>query len=161
MQSATLFRLSGAAAVAGGMLRIANTFTLHMFDPHSLALIYLATDVFLLLGLIGWYASRADSLGASGAVGFVIAVVGILVIRSTDLFPASGYRIGATALLAGLVVASIPILLRRGGPVLAPVLWLLSFVCGLASMVIAPLATLSAVLFGAGFICAGFGLLRS
>jgi len=161
MQNKTLFRLSGIAAIAGGALRIANTVTMHMFDPHTLALSYLATDVFLLFGLIGWYASRANGLGVSGVIGFSVAIIGILIIRSADLFPGQGYLLGATALLAGLVVMSVPALLRRDGPILTPVLWLSSFICAMASIMIAPLAVVSAALFGAGFICAGLGLLRT
>lgn len=161
MQSTTIFRLSGIAAIAGGTLRIANTFTMHAFDPHTLALTYFATDVFLLFGLIGWYASRAGRLGVSGVIGFVVAVIGILVIRSADLFPGQGYLLGATVLLAGLVVMSVPVLLRRDGPILTPVLWLSSFICAMAAIMIAPLAIVSAALFGAGFICAGLGLLRA
>lgn len=160
MQSTTILRLSGAAAIAGGALRIANTFTTHLLDPHTLVFTYLVTDVFLLFGLMGWYASRANKLGLSGVIGLAIAVIGILIIRSADLFPGYGYLLGATALLAGLAVMSVPALLRRDGPMLSPVLWLLSFVCALASVALAPLAIVSAVLFGAGFICAGLGLIR-
>lgn len=161
MQSKAIFRLSGAAAITGGVLRIANTFTIHLFDTHTLALSWFATDVLLLLGLMGWYASRADRLGASGIVGFTIAVVSILVIRSADLFPGNGYLMGTMALLAGLVVMSGPTLLQRDGSILPPVLWLLSLACALTSVAFAPLAILSAILFGAGFICAGLGLLRA
>lgn len=161
MRTETLLKLGGIAALAGGALRVASTFTTHLLDPYTLTLTYLVTDVFLLFGLMGWYASRADKLGVNGVVGFAIAVIGILIIRSADLFPGYGYLIGATALLAGLVVMSIPTLIRRDGPVVAPGLWLLSFLCGLASIAVAPLAIVSAVLFGAGFICAGIGLLKA
>jgi hypothetical protein len=161
MQTNTLFKLGGIAAIAGGVLRVANTFTPHLFDAHTLGLIYFVTDAFLLLGLIAWYASRADRLGVSGVTGFAIAAIGILVIRSADLFPGIGYLAGATALLAGLVVMSVPALVRRDGPLVAPGLWLLSFVCALGSLAVAPLAIASGVFFGAGFICAGLGLLRA
>ena len=160
MQTATILRLSGVAAIAGGALRIANTLTTHMLDAHALDLTYLATDVFLLLGLTGWYASRAEWLGMSGVVGIVAAVVGLLVIRSAGLFPGYGYPMGATALLAGLVIMSVPTLARRDGSIVAPGLWLLSFLCAMASIAIPPLAIASAVLFGAGFICAGLQLMR-
>lgn len=161
MTNAALYRLSGLAAIAGGALRIANTLTAHVVDADILALTYLLTDVLLLLGLTGWYVSRAGSLGVCGAVGFAVAVSGILVIRSADLFPGYGYPVGATALLAGLVIMSIPTLLRRDRPILSPVLWLLALLCALASIAISPLAIVSAVLFGAGFICAGLGLMRT
>jgi len=157
----TLFHLSGAAAIAGGALRIANMLTLHLLDPLSLELSYLLTDLFLLLGLTGWYAAHAGKLGASGIAGFAIAVAGILVIRSAALFPGYGYRVGAMALLAGLVVMNLTALLPLSRARLAAWLWLLSLICALASVAAAPLAIVSAAAFGAGFICAGVGLLRS
>ena len=160
MQTAMIQRLSGSAAIAGGALRIANIFTRHMLDAHALGLTYLVTDVFLLLGLTGWYGSRAEKLGMSGVIGFAAAVIGILIIRSADLFPGYGYPLGAGALLAGLVIMSIPTLTRRDASIVAPGLWLLSFLCALASIAIAPLAIVSAALFGAGFICAGLHLMR-
>jgi hypothetical protein len=156
----TLFRFAGAAAIAGGALRIVNTVTAHAFDPHTLERIYLLTDMLLLLGLIGWYASRANKLGWSGAIGFVIAVCGILVIRSAAIFPGYGYLMGAVALLAGLVIMSVPDLLRRERANLSAWLWLASFACAMASIAYAPLGTASAVFFGAGFVCAGLHLIR-
>jgi len=161
MRTETLLKLAGIAAIAGGAIRIANTFMTRMFDAHTLALTYLLTDVFLLLGLIGWYASRAGKLGTSGVVGFTAAVVGILMIRSAELFPGYGYLAGATVLLAGLVVMSMRTLLRRDGALLPPLLWLLSFACAIASIAVTPLSILSAAFFGAGFICAGIQLLRA
>jgi len=157
----TLFHLSGAAAIAGGALRIANTLTLHVLDPHTLDLGYLLTDLFLLLGLTGWYAAHAGKLGASGIAGFAIAVAGILVIRSAALFPGYGYQAGAMALLAGLVVMNLTALVPMARARLAAWLWLAAFGCAMASLVAPALAIVSAVLFGAGFICAGIGLLRS
>jgi hypothetical protein len=160
MQSTIVLRSTGTAAIAGGLLRIANTFTIHAFDAHTLALAYLLTDVLLLLGLTGWYASRADRLGVSGMAGFAITVAGILVIRSADLFPGTGYLIGAATLLVGLAIMSAQILLRRNDTIVPPLLWLLSLLSAALSIALAPLAIVSAVLFGAGFICAGLHLVR-
>jgi hypothetical protein len=160
MQSTTILRLGGASAIAGGLLRIANTFTIHAFDAHTLALIYLLTDALLLFGLMGWYASRAGRLGASGVAGFAIAVAGILIIRSADLFPGTGYLMGAAVLLAGLAIMNAPILLRRNDTIVPPLLWLLSLLSAVLSIAFAPFAIASAVLFGAGFICAGLHLVR-
>jgi hypothetical protein len=161
MRIGTPLRLSGAAAVAGGTLRIANTVTWRIFDSHTNALLYLATDALLLLGLIGWYAARARSLGAAGVAGFVSGVAGILVVRSAGLFPGYGYSAGSVLLLAGLVVMTSPIVLRRDGPLTTPLLWAGSLASAVLSVLFAPLAVLAAILFGAGFICAGLGLAKS
>ena len=160
MEQVTLFRLSGAASIIAGAVRILNTFTTHLPSTRTLDLLYLLTDILLLLGLIGWYVSRASKLGASGAIGFVISIAGILIIRSAGLFPGYGYLTGAMALLAGLVVMNAPTLLRWNDAILPPILWLLSLVCAVSSFALAFLGIISATLFGAGFICAGFHLLR-
>jgi hypothetical protein len=156
-----LLKLAGAAAVAGGLLRIVNAFAAHTLDPHALALIYLATDDLLLLGLIGWYAPRASGLGASGAAGFAGAVTGFLTIRSAAMFPGYGYPMGAALLLAGLVVMSARELLRRKPPSLPAWFWLASFACAMLSILATPLVMASAILFSAGFICAGLRMLKS
>ena len=160
MTNTTLYRLGGIAAIAGGVLRIANTFPVHLLGAETLGFVYLFTDVFLLFGLMGWYLSRPDKLGAAGIAGFVVAVVGILIVRSAYLFPGYGYLIGAMTLLVGLVIMNAPTLLRSDGGLLPPVLWLLSFVSAMTSLAFAPLAVVSAILFGAGLICAGIHLLR-
>jgi len=160
LTNTALYRLGGMTAIAGGVLRIANTFTVHLLGAETLGFVYLFTDVFLLFGLLGWYLSRLDKLGAAGIAGFVVAIVGILIVRSAYLFPGYGYLIGAMTLLVGLVIMNAPTLLRRDGARLSPVLWLLSCVSAIASLAFAPLAVVSAILFGAGFICAGIHLLH-
>lgn len=160
MTEKALFQFAGALAIAGGIMRATNGALAHGLDSHALALAYLATDLCLLLGLIGWYASRASGLGPSGAVGFAGAVTGILVIRSAAIFPGYGYRMGAALLLAGLVVMSARQFLRRTQIGWPAWFWLGSFACAMISTLEPPLAVASAILFGAGFVCAGSALLR-
>lgn len=160
MTEKALFQFAGALAIAGGIMRAINGALAHGLDAHALALAYLATDLCLLLGLIGWYASRASGLGPSGAVGFAGAVTGILVIRSAAIFPGYGYRMGAALLLAGLVVMSAREILRRPPASLPAWFWLGSFACAMVSIVSAPFGVAAAILFAAGFICAGSALLR-
>jgi hypothetical protein len=161
MNNASILRLGGVAAIGGGALRIANTFSMNLLSAHLLDCLYLVTDILLLLGLVGWYVSRADRLGVSGVIGFVVAIAGVVTIRSAAMFPGFGYVAGAMALLAGLVIMSIPGLLNRADARLPAWLWLGSFMSAIASIALAPLGVLSAILFGAGFICAGIHLLRS
>ena len=156
-----LLRSSGAAAIVGGALRIAEPLLRSALTPASLSFAYFAIDVLLLFGIIGWYAWRADKLGIAGLAGFAIGVAGILVIRSASLFGAAGYQIGAAALLFGLAVMNAPALIRREGPVAPPSLWLASFMCGLASLVFAQLGVVAGVLFGLGYVLCGLALLRA
>jgi hypothetical protein len=159
MQDIT-FRAGGAAAMAGGALRIANAFTSSLLEPRALGFLYLATDILLLLGLVAWFIARRATIGVVGAAGFALAVAGFLAIRSAGLFGANGYAIGVEALLLGLAVMSLPMLIHREGPIVPPALWLLTLVVGLTSLVFAPAALLAAILFGLAFIAAGFELWR-
>ena len=159
---------AGAAATMGGTLRIVAIFTTDAFTAQTLSYLYYTIDVFLMLGLIGWYVSRADKLGSAGLAGFIVAAAAILMIRSANLFGEQNYLIGSAMLATGLVIMNAPTLLRRDGRVLVPALWLVSLASGVVSFAFKPvaphfgaLAGLTAiVLFGSGFVMAGAELLR-
>jgi hypothetical protein len=161
MRLVTLLRAGGLAAIAGGTLRLAEPLLRSSLGGRPLQFAYFAIDTFLLLGLMGWYAWRAGRLGVAGLIGFVLGVVGILVIRSAALFAPGGYAMGATLVLAGLVVMNAPALIRRERPLWPPLLWLAAFVCGLASLAYAPLAAVAGAVFGMAYIVAGIALLRA
>jgi hypothetical protein len=154
------FRAGGAAAMAGGAMRIANAFTTGLLDGRTLGFLYLATDILLLLGLLAWYIARRGMLGTVGTVGFAVAVAGFLMIRSAGLFGAAGYLNAVGTLLLGLAIMGLPVLIRREGPLVPPALWVLSLLIGLASFGFPPLALLAGILFGLAFIAAGFELWR-
>jgi hypothetical protein len=156
-----LLRAGGIAAIAGGALRVGEPLLKAVLTGNALPLSYFLIDVFLLLGLIGWYGWRAEKLGIAGLIGFVSGVVGILAIRTGALFGPQGYVIGATLLLAGLVVMNGPALIRRDRPICPPLLWLAAFVLGLGSLACAPLAWVAGAVFGIGYIFAGIALLRA
>jgi len=102
---------------------------------------------------------RAERLGGLGLIGFIIALGAILLIRSAGLLGAT-YQTGATLLAVGLAVMSAAALLRRDKPLLAPILWLLCLLSGVAALAFAPAAMAAFVLFGLGYIAAGVELLR-
>ena len=161
MNTQTLFNLAGTAAIIGGAMRVGEPLLKAAFHGSSLLISYFAIDVFLLFGLIGWYAWRSEKLGIAGLIGFLSGAVGILIIRSAAIFAPQGYAVGATLLLAGLVMMNVPALIRRDGPVCPPLLWLIAFVCGLGSLAYAPLAFVAGTVFGIGYIFAGISLLRA
>jgi hypothetical protein len=158
----TLFKLSGVAAVAGGALRVADGFTAGVLSEHTLQLLYFATDFFFVLGLMGIYARRATSLGIAGLIGFVVAILGFLIIRSSTLnfFGQGGYMLGATVVALGMAVMSVAILIRKNGSRCAAALWLFSLALGIVGAVsgVAFAGRTAGVVFGAGFIVAGAGL---
>jgi hypothetical protein len=163
MRTGTLLKLAGVAAIAGGALRIADAFTTGVLDEHTLQLLYFATDFLFLLGLVGIYAPRADALGLGGMIGFTVTVLGFLIIRSSTLsfFGLDGYMFGATVVALGMAVMSTAILIRKAGSRCAAALWLLSLALGIVGAVSGmPFAGHAAgVVFGAGFVVAGVGLL--
>jgi hypothetical protein len=162
MQTRTLLKLGGIAAIVGGALRLGEPALRMMFAGNALLISFFVIDVFLLLGLFGWYAWRAEKLGIAGLIGFMSGAVGIMTIRSADLFAGrSGYIAGATLLLAGFVVMNTGALTRRDGPICPPLLWLIAFLCGLGSLAYAPLAFVAGTVFGIGYIFAGVSLLRA
>ncbi|HWA90529.1 MAG TPA: hypothetical protein VG889_10865 [Rhizomicrobium sp.] len=161
METLTIYRVLGVAAIAGGALRIVNSFTGAMFDSATLDRLYFATDVLLMLGTAGWYFSRAQRLGTPGLAGFVVAVFAIAMIRSGAMFGPHGYMQGAALLVAGLIVMNLLTLFRRDGPILPVVLWLVSLIVAtMAFIASGPLAAVAGVLFGLGFIAAGVDLWR-
>jgi hypothetical protein len=163
MRAGTVLKLSGVAAIAGGALRIANAFTQSTFDEHTLQLLYFATDFFFVLGLMGIYARHNARIGIAGLIGFAVAILGFLVIRSSTLsfFGMGGYKFGATVVLVGLTMMSVCMLLSKSGSRWPALLWLLSLACGVAGSVsgmgVAQIA--AGIAFGAGFIVAGIELL--
>lgn len=163
-QSTTpLLRLSGWAAVAGGVLRIADTFTTSALPPNTLMLLYFATDVLLLTGIAGVWVKQRRELGLTGNISLAVFVIGILMIRASA-FGMLGYQPGAAVALIGMALYSVDALIKRSTPVWAPLLWLLSLAAGIASVVgYQPVAMFAAagVAFGLGFVAAGWAVLKN
>ena len=158
----TLLRLSGWAAVAGGVLRIADTFTTGALPQNTLMLVYFATDILLLTGIAGVWARQRRALGLTGNISLAVFVIGILMIRATA-FGVLGYQPGAAVALIGMALYSVDALVKRSTPVWAPLLWLVSLAAGIVSVVgYQPAAMFAAagVAFGLGFVAAGATVLK-
>ncbi|MEZ5995017.1 MAG: hypothetical protein R3C25_04630 [Hyphomonadaceae bacterium] len=164
MDNGVLFRLSGLAAAAGGVARVLAAFPL-LSDPLALEWLYSAIDALLLFGLMGIYLCRARRLGWLGLAGFAVGVAALSFIGGPDADPFgfSTYQEGAAALaiaMAGLSLAW----LRAGERPRAPALcWFGSVIAaGVLNMLPAPLPDFglqaAGVLFGLGFLLAGFDL---
>lgn len=162
----TLLRVLGLAAIAGGALRVIDSFTMQSLSAGTLAALYFATDVLLLLGIAGIYWSRRATLGIAGVIGVAIFVFAILLVRLSafGLLGANGYPLAAALALVGLVILSSGALLRRTDAGVSAPLWLVAFVVGIVGAfgVLTPLMTvLAGVAFGAGFVAAGFKVLAA
>jgi len=164
-RSPAVFRASAVLAIAGGGLRLADSFTTGVLSARALALLYFVTDVCLLAGIAGIWWWRRRTLGHAGTAGVVIFIAGTLAIRvsALGLLGSGGYQVGATIALLGLAAYSVETLLRSGAAPWAPVLWLAALASGIVAVLgVAPLTlTMAAgVAFGAAFIAAGVDMLH-
>jgi len=124
-------RLSAAAAILGGGLRVADAF-LDKSDIHLQQLAYFVTDTMLILGLCGIYLSRSNRLGLAGLLGFATSITGIVMVRS---FGPRGYLIGASVTLLGVVVTGVTMLARTAFSRSASILWIVSLTLDLIGLV--------------------------
>ena len=108
MTTRHLSRLGGAAAMIAALLRAVGSVVPSAPEATALASLYLVTDVFILLGLMGWYVAQHERVRLAGLLGFVVSVVGVAVIRSNGGFPGvDTYSIGAPLLVIGLIVLAV------------------------------------------------------
>ena len=165
MSPAVLFRLSGLAALLGGLARMASALPLPP-GPVAQEALWDAIDAALTLGLIGIYLSRAGKLGALGLTAFVLAIASLSFIGGpdADVFGFSTYEQGAAALAISMVGLSMAWFRAGERPLAAPLCWFGAVIAaGIVGMAPAPLngygLMAAGLLFGAGFACAGWDLL--
>src|SRR5437867_3167111 len=104
MSRAALIRAGGMAAIVGGVLRGAASFAPTVGSDIERQLLYLVVDMFLLLGLLGFYELRHQDVGRTGALGFLLALFGLVVVRSSRVIPGLDlYSVGALAFVGGLI----------------------------------------------------------
>ena len=100
-----LVRFGGGAAIIAAVLRAVGSVVPASSESAALASLYLVTDLFIVLGLTGWYIAQHEHVGVQGLLGFVLGVVGVCLIRSSGSFPGMDlYSIGAPLLVIGLIV---------------------------------------------------------
>lgn len=163
MNYPTLYRLSGVAAIVGGLLRIASSFPL-IEDGTTLQWLYSGIDILLLMGIIGIYLQRAERLGFLGLTSFGVAVAALSFIGGPDADPFgfSTYEQGAAALAIALVGLSMAWVRAGEKPVWPALAWFASVVAVGLLGTIQPLAPFgmpaAGVLFGLGFVLAGLPL---
>lgn len=165
VNASILFRLSGFAAILGGLGRVAAAFPSPL-DAMALEGLYTAIDVLFVLGLIGIYLARAEALGFLGLAAFAVAMAALSFIGGpdSDPFGFSTYQEGATVLAIALVGLSIAWVRSGQRPLAPPLLWFTSVLAaGVLGMLpaTAPYGFPAAgLLFGAGFVAAGWDLVR-
>ena len=157
MRLSTLVRVGGAAAILAGVLRVAGSFASGSSEVERQAL-YFIVDLLLLLGTFAAYAQNYQAVGGWGAAGFLTAVAGTLLVRSSAAVPGLDlYPAGALSVAIGWVLLSRAWWRKARGGTFVPVLFVLSIVTGLVGQIAsrASLFVASGVLFGAAVAGAG------
>jgi len=156
----------GVCAIAGGALRIASGFVPWVPGVAWLEALYFAIDSLLLFGLMGVYFAHRGRLGVLGLATFAIAEIGIasIVGPDTTAFGIDTYQAGVAAISVGLSLFGVVMLIRRAGHVVAPLCWIISTLAGVGGSATGQAEfgfLVGGLLFGLGFVAAGWNLLRS
>jgi hypothetical protein len=158
MSSINLIRLGGLAAIIAGILRGINS-VLPSINPNVMvAILYLLTDIFLLFGIMGIYGFQHQKLQLWGVYGFILAIIGIAIIRTGSISGVSLYPIGASIFTVGMSLFAVGSWIARKLPRWISVLWVLSTIVGFLGYFIPGLNLLfviSGVIFGISFAGAG------
>ena len=162
MSKATLVSLGGIAAVLAGILRGIASFIPATTPDAALQLLYILTDIFILLGIFALYGVQYEETGKLGFLGFLIAVVGILVIRSSKAITGVNlYPAGSLIFSLGLIILGIRLWLANVLPIWVVGLWSLSVLVGIIVYFVPSLDLLFVVaglMFAIGFAAAGIKL---
>ena len=159
MSRGALVRAGGIAAIVGGILRAAASFAPGLGSDVDRQMLYFAVDMFLLLGLLGFYELCYQDVGRTGAFGFLLTLFGLIVVRSSRAIPGLDlYPVGAMAVAAGLIVLCGSAWRVKALAIWVPTAFVVSILVGLVGTVAANsewLSVVSGVVFGAAF--AGLG----
>jgi hypothetical protein len=158
MTSANLIRLGGLAAILAGILRGVNSFVPSNAPSDAIAILYLLTDIFILFGIISMYGFQHQESKLWGFFGFLLAIIGIAVIRTGVIAGINLYPIGALTFTVGLSLFAVGSWIARKLPQWVSVFWVLSTIVGFIGYFIPGfnlLFVISGVIFGIGFAGAG------
>ncbi|WP_297513665.1 hypothetical protein [uncultured Caulobacter sp.] len=166
MRRETLWTLAGVAAVAGGFVDLIGPLLYpHMVEQAQL-LTYVGIDLFLLLGMLGLQSATGQATGWAGLVGFVTAVGGVLLVRSSaaNVLGPSTYAIASAVWAIGMAIWGLAQLRPRTPFRWAGQLWFFAVLVPLAPMMFGdrrPSHQHEAhALFALGFIVLGVQLVR-
>jgi hypothetical protein len=164
MASATLIRLGGLAAILAGILRGINSFVPSNAPSSAIAILYLVTDIFILFGISGLYGFLHQEVRLWGFFGFLLAIIGIAMIRTGAIAEVNLYPIGALSFTLGLSLFAVGSWIARMLPQWVSIFWVLSMIVGFVGYFIPGLSLLlviSGIIFGTGFAGAGIKMLSA
>jgi hypothetical protein len=158
MSSENLIRWGGLAAIIAGILRGVNSFLPNAMPDGAIDLLYLLTDLFILFGMMGLYGFQHDESKLWGFCGFLLAIIGIGIIRTGTISGVNMYPIGALTFAAGLSSFAVGSWIASKLPQWVSIVWIISILIGFIGYFLPGLSLLfaiSGVLFGIAFSGAG------
>jgi hypothetical protein len=163
--TSTLIRLGGFSAILAGLLRAGSSFIPYLTTEQGIFLevLYLITDVLILLGLLGVYAYQHDKAGSWGFMGFLLALIGTAIIAGPDgrIGNMEMYVVGPLMISVGLTLLAIGTWRGNQLSQWVPILWIVSTVVGIGGFLMGGLAwtfVIAGVAFGLAFILAGVNI---
>ncbi|KQV55320.1 MULTISPECIES: hypothetical protein [unclassified Caulobacter] len=166
MERRSVLRLAGAATLAGAAIDIIAPFVIYprLVEPQP-HLVYATIDLLLLFGMLGVRSATARSTGALALAGFVLALLGVMLVRTSSarIFGEASYMIASSLWSIGMVIWAVD-LLRAKVFRLAAGLWIAALVIGLAGLLLkdhGPVAHVAKMSFILGFVAAGVGLIKT
>jgi hypothetical protein len=160
MTRSMLVRASGLVAIAGGVLRVAASFApMVLHSDIERELLYLAVDLCLMVGLLGFFVRHSKSIGWPGAVGLALALSGLATVRASRAFSTVDlYPIGALATACGVILLSARTWVAGRLPGWVPAAFMLSTLVGIIGSYVRGADVLfvcSGVIFGLAFASLG------
>ena len=165
MHDRTVLRLAGVATIVGAAIDIVAPFLIypHLVEPQP-HLVYVAIDLLLMIGMLGVWSASKRTASVLGLAGFVLGLLGVMLVRtsSAKMFGEASYMIASSVWSIGMVVWAIDLLRAKVFRISAG-LWIAALVIGLVGVALkdhGPVAHVAKMSFIAGFVCAGFGLIK-
>ncbi len=156
MAADRVVRVGAVLGVIGGGLRAAGSFAPTLIASNDVRTwLYLTIDVCLMAGLLSIYLARRHHMSAAGHIGFFLALVGLIAVRTgpavthVDLYPMT-----AAAIAMGVVALALSEWRARRMAAWIPLTFALSLVLGSIGTFVAGAGTLfvvSGILFGCAF----------
>lgn len=167
MESRSVLRLAGVAAIAGAAVDILAPLAIYprLVEPWP-HLVYVIIDLLLLFGMLGARALTARTTGPLALAGFVLAVFGVMLVRtsSAEIFGEASYLIASSIWSVGMVVWGLDLLRVKGQLRTAAGLWIAALAIGLVGLALkdhGPIAHLAKLSFIVGFVAVGVDLIKA
>lgn len=166
MDTKTLLRWSGYAAIISAVLSIASGALITLGDDESFVFesVSMLQGTLMIFGLMGVYAFQHAESGTAGFLGFVLTLAGTVLFTgaSGEIFGMPAYLFGGSITAVGMIFLTVGTLSAAKFSRWIPAVWILSIVAYLPTFAIPSLEAVgsfvAAVLFAAGFAGAGLRL---